>query len=242
MDLIKQEKGILYLIPTPIGNNSPVEVLPISIKKVVGELTHFIVENEKMARRFIKKLIPNKNQENLIILPLNKFTDPEELNSYINPCLNGTSIGLLSDVGCPGIADPGAVIVAKAHKHNISVKPLIGPSSVLLAIMSSGMNGQNFSFNGYLPIDKKKREKALLKYQRNSLKENQAQVFIETPYRSQLLFTEMIKVLNLNTSLCIACDLTLISEYIKTRSIIEWKKNKLNISKKPCIFIIECSF
>ena len=242
MDLIKKEKGILYLIPTPIGDNSPIEVLPISIKKVVGELTYFIVENEKMARRFIKKLVPKKNQENLTILPLNKFTDPEELNSYINPCLNGISIGLLSDAGCPGIADPGAVIVAKAHKNNISVKPLIGPSAILLAIMSSGMNGQNFSFNGYLPIDKKKREKALLKYQHNSLKENQAQAFIETPYRSQLLFTEMIKVLNSNTSLCIACDLSLTSEYIKTQSIIEWKKNKLNVSKRPCIFIIEGSF
>ena len=242
MDLIKQEKGILYLIPTPIGDNSPIEVLPISIKKVVGKLTYFIVENEKMARRFIKKLIPNKNQENLTILPLNKFTDPEEINSYIDPCLDGISMGLLSDAGCPGVADPGAIIVAKAHRYNVSVKPLIGPSSIILAMMGSGMNGQNFSFNGYLPIDKKIREKALLKYQRNSVKENQAQIFIETPYRSQVLFTEMIKILNSSTNLCIACDLSLKSEFIKTKSISEWMKNKLILNKRPCIFIIESSF
>ena len=237
-----QNKGILYLIPTPIGYNSPFEVLPISVKKIVEELKYFIVENEKIARRFIKKIIPGKNQEELVLFPLNKFTTQEELNSYIRPCLDGISMGLLSDAGCPGIADPGAVIVSKAHKLGITVKPHIGPSSIILAMMSSGMNGQNFAFNGYLPVDKKQRTQSLIKYQRHSYKEEQAQLFIETPYRSSTLFAEMIKVLDPNTRLCVACDLSLLSEYIKTQSVLEWKKSRPNLNKRPCIFILQGSF
>jgi len=235
-------KGTLFLIPTPLGENAPLEVLPLSIKKVVEDLTYFIVENEKMARRFIKKISPNKNQNELVLFPLNKFTSQEETNSYLEPCLNGISMGLLSDVGCPGIADPGAVIVSKAHRIGITVKPQIGPSSIVLAMMSSGMNGQNFAFNGYLPIDKKQRAQSLLKYQRIAIKEDQAQIFIETPYRSEALFTEILKVLDSNTKLCVACDLSLDSEYIKTYTVLEWKKNKPLLKKRPCIFIIEGSF
>jgi 16S rRNA (cytidine1402-2'-O)-methyltransferase len=242
MSTPNQNKGILYLIPTPIGDNSPFEVLPISVKKIVEELKYFIVENEKIARRFIKKIIPGKNQEELVLFPLNKFTTQEELNSYIRPCLDGISMGLLSDAGCPGIADPGAVIVSKAHKLGITVKPHIGPSSIILAMMSSGMNGQNFAFNGYLPVDKKQRTQSLIKYQRHSYKEEQAQLFIETPYRSGTLFAEMIKVLDPNTRLCVACDLSLLSEYIKTQSVLEWKKSRPNLNKRPCIFILQGSF
>lgn len=242
MSTPNQNKGILYLIPTPIGDNSPFEVLPISVKKIVQELKYFIVENEKNARRFIKKIIPGKNQEELVLFPLNKFTTQEELNSYLRPCLDGISMGLLSDTGCPGIADPGAVIVSKAHKLGITVKPHIGPSSIILAMMSSGMNGQNFAFNGYLPVDKKQRTQSLIKYQRYSYKEEQAQLFIETPYRSDTLFAEMIKVLDPNTRLCVACDLSLLSEYIKTQSVLEWKKGRPNLNKRPCIFILQGSF
>ena len=242
MSTPNHNKGILYLIPTPIGENSPFEVLPISVKKIVEELKYFIVENEKIARRFIKKIIPGKNQEKLVLFPLNKFTTQEELNSYIRPCLEGISMGLLSDAGCPGIADPGAVIVSKAHKLGITVKPHIGPSSIILAMMSSGMNGQNFAFNGYLPVDKKQRTQSLIKYQRHSYKEEQAQLFIETPYRSDTLFAEMIKVLDPNTRLCVACDLSLPSEYIKTQSVLEWKKSRPNLNKRPCIFILQGSF
>ena len=150
-------------------------------------------------------------------------------------------MGLLSDAGCPGIADPGAVIVTKAHQHEIIVKPLVGPSSIVLAMMSSGMNGQNFAFNGYLPIDKKQRSQALLKFQRKAVKENQAQLFIETPYRSDTLFTEITKTLDSDTRLCVACDVSLETEFIKTHSIAEWKKIKPNLNKRPCIFIIEWS-
>jgi 16S rRNA (cytidine1402-2'-O)-methyltransferase len=160
------QKGVLYIIPSPLGDTPPLEVLPISIKTVINELTHFIVENEKMGRRFIKKIIPSKNQDELVVFQLNKYSTQEEINTYLDCCSKGISIGLLSDVGCPGIADPGAVIVSKAHKNKIKVKPLVGPSSIILAMMSSGMNGQNFAFNGYLPIDKKNRSHALSKFQR----------------------------------------------------------------------------
>jgi 16S rRNA (cytidine1402-2'-O)-methyltransferase len=233
------QKGVLYIIPSPIGDTSPLEVLPISNKKVINELTHFIVENEKMGRRFIKKIIPSKNQDELVIFTLNKFTTQDEINTYLDCCSKGLSIGLLSDAGCPGIADPGAVIISKAHRNEIKVKPLVGPSSIILAMMSSGMNGQNFTFNGYLPIDKKNRSQALLKFQRVAVKNNQAQIFIETPYRNNTLLIEMLKVLDSNTRLCIACDLSMRSEFIKTLSVLEWKKNKPDINKRPCIFIIE---
>ena len=205
----KIQKGVLYIIPSPIGDTSPLEVLPISNKKVINELTHFIVENEKMGRRFIKKIIPSKNQDELVIFTLNKFTTQDEINTYLDCCSKGLSIGLLSDAGCPGIADPGAVIISKAHRNEIKVKPLVGPSSIILAMMSSGMNGQNFTFNGYLPIDKKTRSQALLKFQRVAVKNNQAQIFIETPYRNNTLLIEMLKVLDSNTRLCIACDLSM---------------------------------
>ena len=233
------QKGVLYIIPSPIGDTSPLEVLPISNKKVINELTHFIVENEKMGRRFIKKIIPSKNQDELVVFTLNKFTTQDEINTYLDCCSKGLSIGLLSDAGCPGIADPGAVIISKAHRNEIKVKPLVGPSSIILAMMSSGMNGQNFTFNGYLPIDKKNRSQALLKFQRVAVKNNQAQIFIETPYRNNTLLIEMLKVLDSNTRLCIACDLSMRSEFIKTLSVLEWKKNKPDINKRPCIFIIE---
>ena len=241
MTITKVSKGVLNLIPCPLGENAPLEVLPISIKKILEELNHFIVENDKIARRFIKKIIPSKNQEELILYTLNKFTNKDELDSYIIPCLEGISMGMISDAGCPAIADPGAEIVSKAHKYGITVRPHVGPSSILLAMMSSGMNGQNFAFNQYLPINKKQRIQALIKYQRIAIKENQAQIFIETPYRNDLLFSEMIKVLNSNMRLCIASDLSLSTEFIKTLYIYEWKKNKPKLNKRPSIFIIDKS-
>jgi 16S rRNA (cytidine1402-2'-O)-methyltransferase len=234
--------GTLYLIPSPIGKNPPLEVLPLSVKKAIEELTHIIIENEKSARRFIKKITPNKNQESLVLYPLNKFTTQEEIETYLNPCKSGFSMGLMSDAGCPGIADPGAIIVTKAHKLGIKVKPLVGPSSIFLAMMSSGMNGQNFAFNGYLPIEKKQRTQMLLKYEKKSIRENQAQLFIETPYRSDTLFKDILKTLNPNMRLCIACDISLSSEYIKTLNIQEWKREKPDLKKRPCIFIIEGAF
>lgn len=240
-DRIKKP-GVLYLIPTPLGENPPLEVLPLTVKKIIEDQNHFIIENEKAARRFIKKIAPNKNQDQLILYPLNKFITQEETETYLDQCEAGISMGLFSDAGCPGIADPGSVIVAKAHRLGIQVKPIVGPSSLILAMMSSGMNGQNFAFNGYLPIEQKKRRQAIIKFEKKAIKDNQAQLFIETPYRSDSLLNELLKVLLSNTLLCVGCDLSLKNEYIKTLTISQWKNEKANLNKRPCIFIIEGPF
>lgn len=239
---IKNTYGTLYLIPTPLGKNPPLEVLPLTVKTKVEELNHFIVENERVARRFIKNLAPNKNQDALNLYPLNKFTSQEEIATYLNPCLEGLKMGLMSDAGTPSIADPGAIIVSTAHNVGVTVKPLVGPSSLILAMMSSGMNGQSFAFNGYLPLDKKKRKQALLKFENKSTCENQAQLFIETPYRSTALLKDLLNTLKLGTSLCVACDLTLTSEFVKTFTVRDWKNQKTQLNKRPCIFIIEADF
>jgi len=237
-----KKPGVLYLIPTPLGENPPLEVLPLTVKKIIEDQNHFIIENEKAARRFIKKIAPNKNQEQLILYPLNKFITQEETETYLDQCKAGISMALFSDAGCPGIADPGSVIVAKAHRLGIQVKPIVGPSSLILAMMSSGMNGQNFAFNGYLPIEQKKRKQAIIKFEKKAIKDNQAQLFIETPYRSDSLLKELLKVLLSNTLLCVSCDLTLQNEYIKTLTISQWKNEKVKLNKRPCIFIIEGPF
>ena len=234
--------GVLYLIPTPLGDNSPLEVLPLSVKKIIEDHTHFIIENEKAARQFIKKIIPNKNQNKIILYSLNKYTTQEEMETYLDPCKSGISMGLFSDAGCPGIADPGAVIVSKAHRLGITVKPLTGPSSLVLALMASGMNGQSFAFNGYLPIEHKQRNQSITKFEKKAFREEQAQLFIETPYRSESLFKDFLKTLDPNTRLCVACDLSLNTEYILTLSVKDWKKVKPQLNKRPCVFIIEGSF
>ncbi|UZO79351.1 SAM-dependent methyltransferase [Aquimarina sp. ERC-38] len=232
-------KGKLYLIPTRLGDDVPLEVLPISIKKVLEQVNHYIVENEKPARRFIKKVSPSKSQRSLIVHTVNKFTDALEIPEYLNPCLNGISIGLLSDAGCPGIADPGAEIVKLAHEKDIKVVPLVGPSSIFLALMSSGMNGQNFAFNGYLPIDKNDRKNKIKALEKLSLDKNQAQIFIETPYRNDKMVTDLITYLNVNTRLCIASDITLTTEFIATKTIEDWKMETIELHKRPTIFIIQ---
>ena len=232
-------KGKLYLIPTRLGDNPPLEVLPISIKKIIEDLDYYIVENEKTARRFIKRISPNKSQPSLKLQVLNKYTTEEERNTYLNICLEGISIGLLSEAGCPAIADPGADIVRLAHQMDIKVVPLVGPSSILLALMGSGMNGQSFTFNGYLPIDKSERKSKLKSLERISSEHNQAQIFIETPYRNMKMLDDLISTLHPSTRICVACDLTLPTEFIKTKSAADWKSNKEDLHKRPTIFIIQ---
>ena len=233
------QKGALYLIPTRLGDNPPLEVLPISIKKVIEDLDNYIVENEKTARRFIKRVSPSKSQPKLQLSVLNKYTSEEERNTFLDACLKGTSIGLLSEAGCPAIADPGSDIVKLAHQQNIRVIPLVGPSSIILALMASGMNGQSFCFNGYLPIDKSERKSKLKALERLSLEHNQAQIFIETPYRNMKMLDDLANVLQPNTNVCVACDLTLPTEYIKTLPAKDWKHNKEDLHKRPAIFIIQ---
>ncbi|MBT8252629.1 MAG: SAM-dependent methyltransferase [Flavobacteriaceae bacterium] len=231
-------EGRLFLIPTRLGDNPPLEVLPLSIKKIIENTQHFIVENEKSARRFIKRISPKKSQQSLVIYVLNKFTDPAESHSFLDPCLQGHAVGLLSEAGCPAIADPGSEIVRMAHDRDIRVIPLVGPSAILLAMMSSGMNGQNFAFNGYLPIDKKERKQELKRLERLSSDKNQSQIFIETPYRNNQILSDILQTLNHNTRLCIASDISLPSEFIRVKTIEAWHKSPVDLHKRPTIFII----
>ncbi|MCH7525578.1 MAG: SAM-dependent methyltransferase [Bacteroidetes bacterium] len=232
-------KGKLYLIPTRLGDNAPLEVLPISIKRIIENVDYYIVENEKTARRFIKKISSGKSQASLKINILNKFTEETELPDYLNPCLDGKNVGLLSEAGCPAIADPGAEIVKIAHQKEIQVVPLVGPSSILLALMSSGMNGQNFAFNGYLPIEKSERKSALKQLERLSFEKKQTQIFIETPYRNNKMLEDICASLNVHTRVCVACDITLPTEYIKTQTVKGWKHTTVDLHKRPSIFIIQ---
>ncbi len=232
-------KGKLYLIPTTLGGTEPLEVMPISVKKVVENIDFFIVENEKQARRFIKKITPTKPQDSIMIMTLDKYSDNFEIQNYLNGCEEGVSVGLLSDAGVPAIADPGAAIVKLAHQKNIQVVPLVGPSSILLAMMASGMNGQNFAFNGYLPIDKTERKKAIKELEKISRIKKQSQIFIETPYRNDKMLTDLSSVLSAETRICVACDITLPSEFIKTLTAKEWKNVKVDLHKRPTIFILQ---
>ena len=235
--------GKLYLIPITLSNPGettvvPEDVLPQTIKRTIDFVDYYIVENEKTARKFIKSIHPEKKQPDLKISVLNKHTDFAEHNEFIQPLLRGENIGLMSESGCPGVADPGAVIVKLAHEKGIQVVPLVGPSSILLALMASGMNGQSFAFNGYLPIDKNDKKQALKNFERLSQDKNQSQLFIETPYRNNKLMEDLLQILQPNTLLCVACDITLPTEYIKTKTVNQWKKEKADLHNRPCIFII----
>ena len=234
-------RGKLYLIPTTLGENEPLEVLPISVKKVIERTNHFIVENEKSARRFIKKITPRKSQADLHIYKLDKYTQALETQHYLDMCAEGHNVGLISEAGVPAVADPGAIIVSLAHKKNIQVVPLVGPSSIIMALMASGLNGQNFAFNGYLPIDKSDRKKKIKQLEKLSLEKDQSQLFIETPYRNEKMMTDLLQTLTPNTNLCIAVDITLPTEYICTRSVNDWKGFKIDLHKRPAIFIIHKS-
>src|SRR5690606_36319257 len=231
--------GKVYLIPTTLGDNAPLEVMPISIKGTIERIDHYIVENEKTARRFIKRVCPNKPQPNLHIQTLNKYTNLEEIPSFLDPCIHGHDVGLLSEADCPGIADPGAEVVKVAHERRIKVIPLVGPSSILMAMMSSGMNGQNFAFNGYLPIDNAERKSMVKNLERLSREKGQSQIFMETPYRNNKLLKELLRTLHKTTRLCIASDITLPTEFIQTKSVHEWSEIDLDLDKRPTIYIIQ---
>ena len=230
--------GKLYLIPTTLGETEPLEVMHLSVKKVVEQIDYYIVENEKSARKFIKKISPKKSQPSLNLMLLDKYAEDIETAMYLDICREGVNVGLLSEAGVPAVADPGASIVKMAHQNNIQVVPLVGPSSILMAMMSSGMNGQNFAFNGYLPIDKSDKKKAIKELERLSKDKNQSQIFIETPYRNEKMFSDLKSTLTPTTFLCIAVDITLPSEFIKSMMIKDWKHQQPNLHKKPAIFII----
>lgn len=231
--------GKLYLIPTTLGaEGDPNDVLPQTIKRCIDFIDDYIVENEKTARKFIKSIHPQKVQASLQLSSLNKYTEVSEHAKMLQPCLAGKNVGLMSEAGCPGVADPGAVIVKLAHEKGIQVVPLVGPSSILLAIMASGMNGQSFAFNGYIPIDKAEKKIALKNLEKLSQDKNQSQIFIETPYRNNKMLEDIIQALNPSTHLCVATDITMPTEFIKTMRASEWKKIKVDLHNRPTIFII----
>ncbi|TBW26738.1 SAM-dependent methyltransferase [Gramella sp. KN1008] len=239
MSSAEKNYGKLYLIPVGLGDSAPDRVFPPINKNIIENIDDFIVENEKSARRFIKQILPEKSQQNLKLKGLNKFTNPADIPGFLDAAKEGRNIGLLSEAGCPGVADPGAEIVKLAHRYNIQVVPLIGPSSILLAMMASGMNGQSFTFHGYLSIDKKERKHEIKQLERVSSEKNQAQIFIETPYRNMKFLEDLIQNLHPSTRICVACDLTLESEFIKTATASEWKNIKTDLHKRPAIFIIQ---
>ena len=232
-------KGKIYLIPCTLGTTNPIEVLPLVVKKTIENIDIFIVENEKNARRFIKNICPKKSQPLLTFKIINKYTLDSEIPEMLNPCMAGQHIGVISDAGCPGIADPGASVVEQAHLKGIKVIPLVGPSSILLAMMASGLNGQNFSFNGYLPIDRKERKTEIKRLEKLSSDFQQSQLFIETPYRNNQMLESLIKNLQSQTMLCVATDITLPTQYIKTFTVDQWKREKIDLHKRPTLFILQ---
>jgi len=232
-------QGKLYLIPITLGDSAPLEVLPISNKRAIEQIDYYIAENEKTARAFIKRLSSGKSQSDLHFEQLNKFTEPSIIPEFLNPCLEGKDIGLMSEAGCPGVADPGADIVKIAHQKGIQVVPLVGPSSILLALMASGLNGQRFAFNGYLPIESSDRKKAIKQLEKKSREEDQAQIFMETPYRNDKMVADLIKYLHPETMLCIATDITLETEQIKTLAIGEWEGALWDLNKRPTIYVMQ---
>jgi 16S rRNA (cytidine1402-2'-O)-methyltransferase len=221
-------KGKLYLLPVPLGDDAdPKEVLPDTVARSIEFIDHYI-----------KAILPSKKQPDLKLSVLNKHTLPSEHNAFVQPCIEGKNVGLMSEAGCPGVADPGAAIVKIAHEKGIQVVPLVGPSSILLAIMASGMNGQSFAFNGYLPIEKSDKKAALRNLEKLSQDKSQSQLFIETPYRNNKLLEDILSTLQPATHLCIAADITLPTEYIKTKTVAQWKKETIDLHNRPCIFII----
>ena len=226
----------LYLIPTFLSEN--INVLPYEVLEIARSLDEFVVENEKSARHFLKNINIKIPQDKLIFHLLNEHSTAKEISLLLEIIKKNKNIGLLSEAGCPAIADPGAVLVKLAHENNIKVIPLTGPSSILLALMASGMNGQSFIFHGYLPKDKIQRKSKISTIEKEAIKKDQTQVFIEAPYRNQQLLNDVLQTCSNNTLLCIACNLTSKDEFVKTRTITEWKKQTPDINKKQVIFLI----
>lgn len=233
--------GKLYVIPTPLGKGNLSDVLPEKVKEIVNRLNLFIVENERNARRFIKALCPDKSQAALQIFTFEKDMPPETSDTVIASIFEGESIGLLSEAGMPCIADPGQEIIRVAHEKDVNVIPLVGPSSILLALIASGLNGQSFAFHGYLPIKNDGLKEKIRILEKLSCETDQTQIFIETPYRNNRLLETLLNYGSPNTLLTIATDLTLHTQEIKTRTICSWKDAKPKIHKRPSIFAFQGS-
>jgi 16S rRNA (cytidine1402-2'-O)-methyltransferase len=234
-----QKTGTLYLIPCTLGDTPTERVLPQYVINIARRLNYFVVEQAKTARQFLAALKPEQPIQMLHFNSLNQHTATNELESLLAPLLAGHDLGVISEAGCPGIADPGADLVRLAHRKGIRVVPLVGPSSILLALMASGLNGQCFAFQGYLPIEDVERNKSISALEMESAKRNQTQLFIETPYRNDRLFAALLSTCRPQTLLCIATDITLDSEDIKTLSVAQWKVTAVpSLNKHPSLFLM----
>lgn len=228
----------LYLLPVTLGDTSIDAVLPAYNKEVIAGIRHFIVEDVRSARRFLKKVDKEADIDSMFFYPLNKHTSPADILGYLKPLQEGFPMGIISEAGCPAVADPGADVVAIAQRKDLKVVPLVGPSSIILSVMSSGFNGQSFAFNGYLPIEPGERAKKLRQLEQRVYAEHQTQLFIETPYRNNKMLEDILHNCRPQTKLCIAANITCENQYIKTKSLKEWKGNFPDLSKIPCIFLL----
>jgi 16S rRNA (cytidine1402-2'-O)-methyltransferase len=231
--------GKLFMIPVTLGDENIKQVLPENVVSITQDIDTFVVENEKSARRFLSLIKTKKPVRELQLYLLNEHSNEKDIPALIAPLLAGKDVGMLSEAGCPGIADPGALLAAAAHKKGIQVIPLVGPSSILLSLMASGLNGQRFTFLGYLPSEKNERVNKLKEIEKHSLKHNETQIFIETPYRNQHMLEDILGHCNPNTKLCLARNISFSSELIATKTVAEWKKSELpDLHRQPTVFLM----
>ena len=230
--------GKLYLIPTPLGDGSPADVLPAPVLDILPTLDRFVVEETRTARRFLSQAGLKGHIGELEFHELNEHTQPAQVEAFLPLFADGHDVGLLSEAGLPAVADPGALLVALCHRHGIEVVPLVGPSSLMLALMASGLNGQSFAFAGYIPAKTEERRSALRNLEKRSSQYRQTQILIETPYRNDALFADMLQCLNARTELCVAAGITCPDQFICTRMVAQWKAAPVNIGKRPCVFLL----
>ena len=238
MPLPKMTYGKLYLLPTPLGEGAPAEVLPASVLARIPLLRRFVVEEVRTARRFLSAAGLKGRIGELEFHELNEHTAPAEVEGFLSLFADGTDVGLLSEAGLPAVADPGALLVALCHRHGIEVVPLVGPSSLMMALMASGLNGQSFAFAGYIPAKTEERRSALRSLEKRSAQAHQTQILIETPYRNDALLADMLQCLSGSTRLCIAANLTCPDQFIRTRTVAQWKQQPVTIGKRPCVFVM----
>lgn len=232
------EKGKLYLIPSPLGENDPAEVIPGPVLKSLEGFRTFVVEEVRTARRYLSKAGLRGKIGDLEFHELNEHTDEATIEGYIRLFDDGNDVALISEAGLPAVADPGAQLVALAHRHGIEVVPCVGPSSLMMALMASGLNGQSFAFCGYIPAKTDERRNRLKTLEKVSAQLRQTQILIETPYRNDSLFTDILSVCGASTRVCVACNITMPDAYIKTMKVAQWKKEGLVIGKRPCVFLL----
>lgn len=231
-------KGRLYLIPSPIGDNEPKEVIPLHVLDILQNIKTFVVEETRTARRYLSKAGLKGRIEELEFHELNEHTRADEIEAYIRLFDNGNDVGLISEAGLPAVADPGAQLVALAHVHGIQVVPFTGPSSLMLALMASGLNGQSFAFCGYLPAKPDERKSRLKALEKLSASSGQTQIFIETPYRNDAMLKDILLCCHDSTRICVAADMTTPDEFIRTKTVRQWKKEETVIGKRPCVFLM----